>query len=1804
MLPALRSILLALFSLTVLNAQVSQTGQWAPMVNWPFIPVSVAHLADGRVLAWASTLPNSFPAGATFTYAGIYDPVTGQITTLNHTSHDMFCAGLATTGDGRIIAPGGGADVRTTSIFGMIPRWSQNWTRGGDMLAGRWYNSSVALPDGNLMTMWGRSGGMLTELFNQNTNTWSGLPGISLNSASEANDLVDDDNQWFPHLHMMPNGKILMAGPLDIMRWLDFSGTGSSQDLGMRAPDAGRHRKLGFSVQYLPGKILMLGGRDDRYSPSVTKTAVLIDATTGTPVVTSAPPMNYARAFHYAVMLPNGEVFVVGGNTSGEKFSDVGGVTVPEIWNPATNSWRTVAAMAVARGYHMTALLLRDGRVVVGGGGLCNCMADHWNSQIYSPGYLFNSDGTAATRPTIDLVSSELKPGLTIGLKGSDNITGFRLLRLQATTHGINSDQHYVPVSHAKVGTGNYSLTLDSSQNVLLPGMYWLFALTASGTPSMGYPVQMFTPATWPGGTGGETNLAKNKPATQSSTDGTSLASRAVDGNTNGDFAAGSVTQTALQAQPYWLTDLGANAMISSVRIWNRSDCCANRLSNFHVFVSDTPITGMTVAEVQAQAGVLDIPFPGTATATTTLAVNRSGRYVRIQLEGTNNLNLAEVEVLGRVVTNQAPTVTLQSPANGASGFAPATFTISATAADGDGNLARVEFYQGTTKLGEATAAPFTYTWANVPTGVYTVTARAVDTLGLFTDASVSVSVNPPVVTNRAPVISISSPLDGSTFTAPAGVSVSATASDPDGNLLRVEYFQGTVKLGEAAAAPFAFSVNNLDAGNYTFSAKATDTLGLTATATINVRVLTRQLQSLKGVPVPEPSTLTAFVKNRAAAIALGKALFWDLQVSSDGTVACASCHFQAGADVRLKNQMNPGTLRTGSPAMTFDTSRTGSPNGPNYVVKPGDFPRHVLSNPLDPDSAVVYQSKDVMGSHGVFLRNYTAATPGAVEDACVATTDAVFGASRRSTGRHAPTVLNAVFNVRNLWDGRANSTFNGVDSMGPRNTAATIFRGTPPVATTVALDNASLASQAVSAPLNSGEMSCAGRTWPEIGKRLLAATVLSRQNVSLTDSILGSYAAAGTKGLNRTYDAMVRAAFFDDLHASATAVSVNGKSYSQIQANFSLFFGLAVQMYEATLVSDQAPIDSYFSNYPSTAVNNAAAMTPEAITGMNVFNGKGRCVSCHHGPQLTNAATPAREAAAIGALISRMRMANGEAGAYDLGYYNLGVRPTGDDLGVGGVDEFGNPLSFSRQAKSGVLKDGITVNTCTFEMEPCIPLNGASRDVVDGAFKTPTLRNVSLTGPYFHNGSVATLEEVVEFYDRGGNATGTTTSNSTGFGGNSTNAHTDIRPLALTAFEKAALVTFLKTALIDDRVLYERAPFDHPDLPLVNGQTGSNSDLVLVPSVGSAGRAQPLKPFDEILAVGDLGLPVVSFPVAPTVALTAPAGGASYFAPASISLAATATIGQGTVTQVEFYEGANLLGTATVAPYTYNWTNVAAGTYTVTAKAIGSGGLSTTSAAVTVTVVVANAPTVSLTAPVSGSSFVAPAAISLAASASTTQGTITRVEFYSGATLLGSATAAPYSFNWTNVPAGSYSLTAKAIGSNGISATSASVPVTVTAPLAPSVSISSPADGATFVAPASVAIAATATTTQGTVTKVEFYNGATLLGSDVAAPYTFNWTAVGVGSYSLTAVAYGSNGTTKTSVPVSVSVGAAVAPTVSVLAPATGATFTAPASVVISALFTKVRNCSLVLMLPVMPADSSARLIADACNEACSPSL
>jgi len=208
-------------------------------------------------------------------------------------------------------------------------------------------------------------------------------------------------------------------------------------------------------------------------------------------------------------------------------------------------------------------------------------------------------------------------------------------------------------------------------------------------------------------------------------------------------------------------------------------------------------------------------------------------------------------------------------------------------------------------------------------------------------------------------------------------------------------------------------------------------------------------------------------------------------------------------------------------------------------------------------------------------------------------------------------------------------------------------------------------------------------------------------------------------------------------------------------------------------------------------------------------------------------------------------------------------------------------------------------------------------------------------------------------------------------------------------------------------------------------------------------------------LATGVLDNVLVNAPTpnqAPTVSLTAPADGATFTAPASITVSATAGDADGTVSKVDFFAGTTLIGTDTTSPYSITWNNVAAGSYSVTAVATDNGGATTTSAARTVAVngPPNQAPSVALTAPANGAAFNAPASITVSATASDTDGTIARVDFFAGTTLIGTDTTSPYSITWNNVPAGSYSLTAAATDNGGATTTSAARTVTVAAPPPP----------------------------------------------------------------------------------------------------------------------------------------------------------
>lgn len=184
--------------------------------------------------------------------------------------------------------------------------------------------------------------------------------------------------------------------------------------------------------------------------------------------------------------------------------------------------------------------------------------------------------------------------------------------------------------------------------------------------------------------------------------------------------------------------------------------------------------------------------------------------------------------------------------------------------------------------------------------------------------------------------------------------------------------------------------------------------------------------------------------------------------------------------------------------------------------------------------------------------------------------------------------------------------------------------------------------------------------------------------------------------------------------------------------------------------------------------------------------------------------------------------------------------------------------------------------------------------------------------------------------------------------------------------------------------------------------------------------------------------------------------------------------------------------------------------------------------------------PNVNITSPASNTQLNAPTIIAITATATDSDGSISKVEFYSGSKMLGSDNSSPYSYNWSNVASGNYTLTAKAYDNSGATTVSPPVAVVVSAQsISPTVSLTSPIANQTYGAPASIIISANAADQDGSISKVEFYNGNTLITTEKFLPYSWTWNSVPAGNYTITAKAYDNSGATKVSSPISVVVSA-----------------------------------------------------------------
>jgi len=922
----------------------------------------------------------------------------------------------------------------------------------------------------------------------------------------------------------------------------------------------------------------------------------------------------------------------------------------------------------------------------------------------------------------------------------------------------------------------------------------------------------------------------------------------------------------------------------------------------------------------------------------------------------------------------------------------------------------------------------------------------------------------------------------------------------------------------------------------------------------------------------------------RETAIALGKALFWDMQVGSDAVQSCGSCHFHAGADNRTRNQVNPNHL---GGDLSFQVRQ------PNEELVAEDFPFHKR---VDPDIAgdgilngalVERDFNDVASSMGVIFHEFLdipaigAFTPATEEVASVLpdlgahVADPIPGfngpdglsAIRRVEPRNTPTFFGSAMNFDNFWDGRARHDFNGGSVFGASDPQHHVFvdDGTGDlVATRQIIRFASLASLATGPGLSEFEMSFLGRNWAKIGKKLLqeGVTPLANQLVATDDSVLGPFSNQGGSlaqalgrptwegkpGLAFTYPELIRAAFFPALWSN-TLQHLNGgpdateaipilvdqdgdgngdvmgnadrdpfdgysleiapgpadtadtDQFTQMEANFSLFWGLSIHAWGSMLIPDDAPVDRFYDQNPDAfvsfgesnekflvldlltcdqtggvqpcfeevghfkrdpdvvatlgcvtetcteGVEVAAGGTrtpdaPDPLFGMDLFLGSNlslknplyrsfRCGECHNGATLTdhtvevshqfsfNDFAPEFGEPAVPVFpepLGRSRViagfsleseVNGNAqdaiernvadfctvepcsaptsseeggpqgqALFDNGVYNIGVTPIANDIGRGGNDAFGWPLSLGALALKNIgglgytpgghlagngfalpptpgfplptfdpyddptgggifeptaqdqqinpgfeeeldedvaqlppylapwasninvgdetQQDEVFVGLNTLCAEPILegfvdtfgPINPAATvgetynmsrqaematwPVVNrvnrmGSFKAPSLRNVELTGPYFHNGGNLTLREQLDFYLRGGNFPLTNS------------AHRDFLIMNLNIEDEAlggvdpvtgepaftpeerehakvALVDFL-LELTDERVKYERAPFDHPEVFVPLDGTAPMNTFgragLLALSMGG-GEAPPL--FRQVLAVGQGG--------------------------------------------------------------------------------------------------------------------------------------------------------------------------------------------------------------------------------------------------------------------------------------------------------------------------------------------------------------
>jgi hypothetical protein len=466
------SLLVAGYFCWAAVGQATAQGRWTTLPYlMPINPIHMSLMNNGKVLIVAGS---GYDATVTNFESAVWDPQTGAITRLSQ-SWDMFCNAMVVLPDGRVFINGGNLQYHPfrgeprNAVFDPV---TGQFTDLENMAHGRWYPTATTLGDGSVMTFSGLSE---TGSTNSTVEIYRVGSGWSPEYASG----------WipplYPRMHLLPNGNVFASGPMAETVTFD---TASLTWFAVASTNYNGMRTYGSSV-LLPlspvdgykARVMIFGGADP-----ATATTEIIDLSAPTPLWQYGPPMSRPRIEMNATILPNGRVLALGGSANDEDASTAS--LNADLYDPDTNTFSSAGANAFPRLYHSNSLLLPDGTVaVLGGNPIQGVYEPH--IEIYSPAYLFNSDGTPATRPRITTVPGEIAYGSAFQVQtpNAADIASVVLVRPGSPTHAFDADQRLVRLSYTVSG-GVLNVTAPPTGNIAPPGYYMLFVLNSAGVPS------------------------------------------------------------------------------------------------------------------------------------------------------------------------------------------------------------------------------------------------------------------------------------------------------------------------------------------------------------------------------------------------------------------------------------------------------------------------------------------------------------------------------------------------------------------------------------------------------------------------------------------------------------------------------------------------------------------------------------------------------------------------------------------------------------------------------------------------------------------------------------------------------------------------------------------------------------------------------------------------------------------------------------------------------------------------------------------------------------------------------------------------------------------------------------------------------------------------------------------------------------------------------------------------------------------------------------------------------------------------